>query len=99
MSNNVFEDIRQWAYDRNLVHGSTQQAQVAKLAEEFGELAGAIIRQDYSKTTDSIGDMVVVLTIIAEQEGINIESCIIDAYHEIKDRKGKMVDGIFVKEE
>jgi uncharacterized 18.2 kDa protein in rep-hol intergenic region len=31
--------------------------------------------------------------------GLNFESCLISAYNEIKDRKGKMVDGVFVKEE
>jgi hypothetical protein len=30
---------------------------------------------------------------------MNIEDCIDVAWNEIKDRKGKMVDGIFVKEE
>lgn len=30
---------------------------------------------------------------------VNIEDCIQQAYDEIKDRKGKMVNGVFVKEE
>lgn len=29
----------------------------------------------------------------------NLEACLNQAWHEIKDRRGKMVDGIFVKEE
>lgn len=42
--------------------------------------------------------MVVVLTILAEQSGLRIENCIKLAYLEIKDRKGRMIDGVFVKE-
>jgi hypothetical protein len=39
----------------------------------------------------------VVLTILAAQKGFNIEECIAHAWSQIKDRKGRMVDGIFVK--
>ena len=48
---------------------------------------------------DSIGDCVVVLTILAEQNGLQIEDCIVQAYDEIKDRRGVMKDGVFVKED
>jgi hypothetical protein len=43
-------------------------------------------------------NLVVVLTIIASQYGWTIEECIEAAYQEIKDRKGKMVDGMFIRE-
>jgi NTP pyrophosphatase (non-canonical NTP hydrolase) len=93
-----FIKIRGWAHQRNLIHGSTPNAQFIKLMEEAGELAAGLARQDESKVIDSIGDMVVVLTIMAEMYDFNIEGCIEAAYDEIKDRKGKMVDGVFVKE-
>ena len=93
-----FIKIRGWAHQRNLINGSTPQAQFIKLMEEAGELAAGLARQDESKVIDSIGDMVVVLTIMAEMYDFNIEGCIEAAYDEIKDRKGKMVDGVFVKE-
>jgi hypothetical protein len=48
---------------------------------------------------DAIGDCAVVLTILAAQSQTTLEACIDRAYHEIKDRKGRMVDGIFVREE
>lgn len=47
---------------------------------------------------DAIGDVVVTLVIIACQLGIPFEQCVDAAYEEIKDRKGKMINGIFVKE-
>ena len=47
---------------------------------------------------DGIGDAIVVLTILAAQLGIHVEDCIEAAWQEIKDRKGVMRDGVFVKE-
>ena len=61
------------------------------------ELAGNIARRRCIK--DDIGDMVVVLTIIAKQSGTTLQECLAHAYNDIKDRKGRMVDGVFVKEE
>lgn len=34
-----FSDIRQWAYDRNLIEGSSTEKQFLKLIEETGEIA------------------------------------------------------------
>lgn len=90
--------IRQWAEDRNLIEGSDLKSQFVKLIEEAGELANAIGKKNDIEFADAIGDMFVVLTILAAQNGMEIEDCIANAYYEIKDRKGKMVDGIFQKE-
>ena len=48
---------------------------------------------------DSIGDAFVVLTILAAQKNLEIEECIAHAWDAIKDRKGRMVDGVFIKDE
>lgn len=93
-----FNEIRQWAHDRNLIEGSDRFRQMVKLVEEQGELASGIAKGNEDLIADSIGDMVVVLTILAEQSGLRIENCIKLAYLEIKDRKGRMIDGVFVKE-
>ena len=90
--------IRKWATDRNLIEGSDIKSQFVKLIEEAGELANAIAKHDYAEFADAIGDMVVVLTIMAAQNGMLIEDCISSAYDEIKDRKGRMVDNIFIKD-
>ena len=42
--------------------------------------------------------MVVVLTNLAKLNDMNIEDCIIHAYNEIKNRKGKMKNGTYIKE-
>lgn len=94
----VFEKIEAWAEERNLINGSDSFRQLAKLMEETGELASGIAKQRPDVIADSIGDCVVVLTILAAQNGLFIENCIEAAYNEIKDRKGRMVDGVFIKE-
>lgn len=94
-----FDLIIEWAEARNLVEGSTAQAQMLKLSEEMGELAAAVARGNIDGIIDSIGDMVVVLTILAAQHETDIRHCTKLAYEEIKDRKGRMVNGVFVKEE
>ena len=93
-----FDDIRAWAEARNLIAGSTAAAQMLKLLEEAGELAAAITRRRPADAKDAIGDVAVVLTILSAQLGFSIEEAIAAAYDEIKDRKGRMVDGIFLKE-
>jgi len=90
--------IRQWAKDRNLIEGSDMKSQFVKLIEEAGELANSIAKKNDIEFADAIGDMVVVLTIMAAQNGMMIEDCIDGAWQEIKDRKGKMIDGIFLKD-
>lgn len=95
----TLQNIVKWAHDRNLIEGATRHAQMLKLTEEFGELAGGIAKNRPEVVKDSIGDMVVVLTILAEQSGLTLSECAEYSYNQIKDRKGKMVNGIFVKEE
>ena len=93
-----FDDIRAWAHERNIINGGTMQAQFVKLMEEVGELASGIAKGRPEVIKDGIGDAVVVLTILAAQHGVEIEHCIELAWNEIKDRKGLMVNGSFIKE-
>lgn len=94
----VYDAIIQWASDRNILDGSTRRDQMVKLVEEIGELAAGIAKGKEDLVKDSIGDALVVLTILAKQSGTSIEECLNLAWNEIKYRKGKMVDGIFIKE-
>lgn len=93
-----FNEIRQWAEDRNLIDGSTVAKQYNKLLEEVDELHDAIVNKQDDEFVDAVGDCIVVLTIMAAQMGLKVEGCIEAAYQEIKDRKGRMLDGLFVKE-
>lgn len=93
-----FEDIRQWATDRNLIEGSDSFRQITKLMEEMGEIAQGVAKGRELDVADGIGDVVVVLTILAAQNNLSIEGCIEHAWQQIKDRKGRMVNGVFIKE-
>lgn len=85
-----------WHRDRNLIAGSTDAAQHTKLVEEVKELETNILLSQ--PVIDDIGDCLVVLINIAERNGLTLAQCLQHAYNDIKDRKGKMVDGVFVKE-
>lgn len=86
-----------WADARNLISGTTTHHQALKLVEEVGELASAILHNDREKTVDGIGDCYVVLCNLSAKIGLSLDDCARAAYEEIKDRKGKMIDGTFVK--
>jgi NTP pyrophosphatase (non-canonical NTP hydrolase) len=93
-----FDLIRSWANERGIYDKGNSQTQYVKLMEEAGELAAALLNDDKPEIVDAIGDIVVVLTNLAKLEGFDIENCIDSAYNEIANRKGKMINGTFVKE-
>ena len=90
------DNVVQWHRDRNLIDGSTDKDQVLKLMQELGELSDSVCKGKDIK--DDIGDMLVVMLNIATRNGVTLSECLARAWDDIKDRKGKMVDGIFVKE-
>jgi len=106
---NQFELIREWAEAKGIYEKGDVKTQYVKLQEEAGELAKAIIKDDYEEFVDAIGDCVVVLTSIAElgnkhfniqpfDKQLTIEECIDTAYNVIAKRTGKMINGTFVKD-
>ena len=95
--NDRFDLIREWARERGLYDKGDPKTQTLKLIEEAGEICRAVLKNDKAEIIDGIGDCVVVLTNLAELVGEPIENCIEKAYNEIKNRKGKMVNGTFKK--
>ena len=93
-----FDLIRSWAAERGIYAKGNSTTQYVKLMEEAGELAKALLNKDKAEIVDAIGDITVVLTNLAELEGLKIEDCIDTAYNVIAKRKGKMINGTFVKE-
>ena len=91
--------VEHWAKERGLDNPDNSTAQALKLFEEAGELAQAHLKKRDDEGKDAVGDILVVLTIYCQQKGWSIAECFQMAWNEIKDRKGKMVDGAFVKEE
>jgi NTP pyrophosphatase (non-canonical NTP hydrolase) len=95
---NEFESIIKWADERGILESGTTYKQFLKLQEESGELAQGLLKQNQELIEDSIGDCVVVLTILAKLSGTSIEECINKAYGEIAARTGQMKNGVFVKD-
>ena len=88
--------IAKWHHDRNLIDGSTDKDQYMKLIQEAGELSDSLCKD--KDIRDDIGDIMVVLINIMVRNNLTMNECLSIAYDDIKDRKGKMIDGIFVKE-
>ena len=154
----LITNVQQWSIDRGLDKADSKK-QLLKLYEEFGELASGLAKGNKEVVKDSIGDVIVVLIILAQQKGVKsisyfcvifdhlsindlmpraaeliglislrvrktndeieeyivrlisclrtiaenenlkFEDCLSQAWNEIKDRKGKLIDGVWVKEE
>ena len=99
----VIENVIEWANDRDIIGLSSPEKQILKTIEEVQETQDAINNMDFTKgkfdnIIDGIGDTVVTLIILCEMYNITLQECTEYAYKQIKDRKGKMIDGIFVKE-
>src|SRR5699024_2679709 len=95
---NLLIKTKAWARVRNLDTADPNK-QMLKLMEEMGELAEGMAKDNVELIIDAIGDVQVVLVILAEQLGLSIEDCWSVAYDEIKDRKGKKVEGVISKNE
>jgi len=106
------EKIIQWAKDRNILENSNAIKQISKTQEELDETLEAlkklnahkgsdnlIVRSEImNEVADGIGDMLVTIILLAKAVDLESLVCLEMAYNEIKNRKGKMVDGLFVKE-
>ena len=93
----LIKKTEQWFVDRNL-HTLDGSGQLRKLSEEVGELIQAYKDDDSFEEIDAVGDIMVVLIGYCMQRELDIEECLASAYEEIKDRKGKVINGVFVKE-
>ena len=100
---NRFDELEKkvivWAEDRGIFASSNATAQFLKTMSEAGELADHLSKDaPIEELVDDIGDMLVTMILMGEFIGVNLVDCLDYAYDEIKNRKGKMVGGVFVKE-
>ncbi|MDE1506455.1 helix-turn-helix domain-containing protein [Ligilactobacillus salivarius] len=91
--------IIQWAYERNIVSLKNTHKQFMKVTEELGKLAEGINKDNQGQIKDSLGDILVTLIILSKDSDVDLLDCLRGAYDVIKDRTGKTVNGVFVKEE
>lgn len=95
--------INQWADERNLKQADPK-IQWMRITEEVGEIRDVLLKptkftEPQSALKDAIGDTLVTIIVLAHQLDLDVTECLSIAYEEIKNRKGKMVNGTFVKEE
>jgi phosphoribosyl-ATP pyrophosphohydrolase len=92
--------IMQWGEDRKIIQNGQPIGQVTKTIEEAAELLAAVVDKDEVEIKDAIGDVYVTLCMVAATSGVSINESIQQAYDEIKDRKGILLEsGIFIKDE
>lgn len=97
--NNLIKQVEKWSIDKGLDKGNSF-TQYAKSSEEMGEVPAALCRNDVDELKDGIGDVVVTLIILAQQNNMTLYECLEHAYGEIKNRTGVMSkDGSFIKSE
>lgn len=94
----LVDNVWQWFEDRGL-HDPVMQ--MVKVQEEVGELAHEISRARYDtpEVVDALGDIFVTIIGMCHHLGIEPGYALHTAYNEIKDRKGKVINGSFVKVE
>ena len=92
-SSDIINEFRNYKYE----HSSTME----QLLEAVHNLGGISIpiSQGWKVNKEWIELFCINLIIISLFEGLNFAECVKYAYEQIKDRKGRMIDGVFVKEE
>lgn len=103
---NTFSDliirINDWADERNLKQADPK-IQWMRVTEEVGEIRDVLLKptkftEPQAALKDAIGDTLVTVIVLAYQLDLDVTECLGIAYEEIKNRKGKMINGTFVKE-
>lgn len=95
----VQRQVEDWASERGIDKPENATKQVMKAMEELGELSAGVNKLDREKQIDSLGDLQVVLIILAKQLGIDYIGSLESAYDVIKNRTGKTINGVFIKDE
>jgi NTP pyrophosphatase (non-canonical NTP hydrolase) len=95
--------INHWADERNLKQADPK-IQWMRITEEVGEIRDVLLKptkftEPQTALKDAIGDTLVTIIVLAHQLDLDVNECLNIAYEEIKNRKGKMINGTFVKED
>lgn len=95
--------INEWADERNLKQADPK-IQWMRITEEVGEIRDVLLKptkftDPQMALKDAVGDTLVTIIVLAHQLNLDVTECLNIAYEEIKNRKGKMINGTFVKED
>jgi NTP pyrophosphatase (non-canonical NTP hydrolase) len=94
----LFDNIRKWFDEKELIKQENAPKQMMKVMEELGELSSAIIKGKRDEEIDAFGDVMITLLGLSYMRNISLMACTRSAYEVIKNRKGKVVNGSFIKE-
>ena len=99
----LIDKVNVWATSHGL-DKSNPKTQWMKVTEEVGEIRDVLLKptkftEPQAALKDAIGDTLVTIIVLAHQLDLDVTECLSIAYEEIKNRKEKMVNGTFVKEE
>lgn len=92
----LIKKVEKWAEDRGIFENSVPKDQALKTVSEVGEFADNVLKGRDCR--DDIGDIIVTLILQCRLQNTTLYECLTLAYEEIAARKGKMVNGTFVKE-
>lgn len=85
--------------DFNIICNRLQESDLMPQASETIGLISLRVRRTKSEVEEPIVRLISYLRTIAKYENLKFEDCLSQAWNEIKDRKGKLIDGVWVKEE
>ena len=91
--------VEEWADDKDLIRFEYRFKQFEKVVEEVFELKEEMIQNNKKNTKLEFGDVIVTLIILSNQLNIDLVECLEMTYDKISKRKGKTIDGAFIKEE
>ena len=113
MNNKSFGELKElvleWADDKDLLHEENADKQFMKFVEEVFEFKTEMdlwcthseilssINKEHME--DEMGDIFVTLIILCEDLGIDPIVCLEMAYKKISKRRGRTINGTFVKSE
>ena len=91
-------EVLRWAENRGILKNSDPKTQCLKFVSEAGELADAVAKGNKEDAIDAIGDVLVTLILLSDLMDLDMVKCLESAYDVIKQRQGKMINGVFVKQ-
>ncbi len=101
----LIEKVEQWAEDKGINQAESWEPQFKKIVEEVMEYKEELKLSEHDTAANlmdeitEMGDILVTLTIMAQQRGYRLSTCMQFAYDKIKGRQGEVIDGNFVKAE
>ena len=98
MNYELTELVREWRREKGIDNPKTQ---MLKCCEEINEVVREVVRERYDtpEIKDGIGDTLVTIIVLADILNLDLDECLQMAYDTISKRKGKIVDGNFIKQE